>query len=126
MILETESGVLVNVETSVNIRYGYDIRGEVVGEDRHGGAGRDRPGRPAHAATASACASPRTGASGSSPPTTWSSRSGSTRSSPGTGLTGPSSWDGYAAQVVCDAGVKALYSGDRIEIELGSKPALYS
>ena len=33
MILETASGVLVNVETSVNIRYGYDIRGEVVGED---------------------------------------------------------------------------------------------
>ena len=33
MILETDSGVLVNVETSVNIRYGYDIRGEVVGED---------------------------------------------------------------------------------------------
>ncbi|MBA2559736.1 MAG: Gfo/Idh/MocA family oxidoreductase, partial [Propionibacteriales bacterium] len=33
MILETTSGVLVNVETSVNIRYGYDIRGEVVGED---------------------------------------------------------------------------------------------
>ena len=33
MILETESGVLVNVETSVNIRYGYDIRGEVIGED---------------------------------------------------------------------------------------------
>ena len=32
MILESESGVLVNVETSVNIRYGYDIRGEVVGE----------------------------------------------------------------------------------------------
>ena len=25
--------MLVNVETSVNIRYGYDIRGEVVGED---------------------------------------------------------------------------------------------
>jgi hypothetical protein len=32
MILRTESGVLVNVETSVNIRYGYDIRGELVGE----------------------------------------------------------------------------------------------
>ena len=28
-----DSGVLVDVETSVNIRYGYDIRGEVVGED---------------------------------------------------------------------------------------------
>ena len=33
MLLETESGVLVDVETSVNIRYGYDIQGEVVGED---------------------------------------------------------------------------------------------
>ena len=33
MILETTTGVLVNVETSVNIRYGYDIRGEVIGED---------------------------------------------------------------------------------------------
>ena len=38
---------------------------------------------------------------------------------------GPSSWDGYAAQVVCDAGVKALYDGDRVQIELGDKPPLY-
>ena len=44
----------------------------------------------------------------------------------GATLTGPSSWDGYAAQAVCDAGVKSLYSGDRIEIELGTRPALYS
>ena len=27
------SGVLVDVEIFVNIRYGYDIRGEVVGEN---------------------------------------------------------------------------------------------
>ncbi len=39
MLLETESGVLVDIETSVNIRYGYDIRGEVVGEDGTVGAG---------------------------------------------------------------------------------------
>jgi myo-inositol 2-dehydrogenase/D-chiro-inositol 1-dehydrogenase len=43
----------------------------------------------------------------------------------GTPLTGPSAWDGYAAQVVCDAGVESLYSGERVEIELGSRPALY-
>jgi myo-inositol 2-dehydrogenase/D-chiro-inositol 1-dehydrogenase len=41
-------------------------------------------------------------------------------------LSGPSAWDGYAAQVVCDAGVSALYSGERVEIVLGDKPALYS
>src|SRR4051794_26299585 len=33
LLLEMASGVLVDVEISVNIRYGYDIRGEVVGED---------------------------------------------------------------------------------------------
>jgi len=32
VVLETESGVLVDVEISVNVRYGYDIRCEVVGE----------------------------------------------------------------------------------------------
>src|SRR5919107_200034 len=31
VLFETESGVIVDVEVSVNIRYGYDIRGEVVG-----------------------------------------------------------------------------------------------
>ena len=31
VVLETESGVLVDVEISVNARYGYDIRCEVVG-----------------------------------------------------------------------------------------------
>ena len=41
-------------------------------------------------------------------------------------LSGPSAWDGYAAQVVCDAGVSALYGGDRVEIVLGDKPALYT
>ena len=46
--------------------------------------------------------------------------------SAGQGAVGPSAWDGYAAQVVCDAGVNALYSGDRVEIDLGAKPDLYS
>src|SRR6266567_1377992 len=32
VLLEMASGVLVDVELSVNIGYGYDIRGEVVGE----------------------------------------------------------------------------------------------
>jgi myo-inositol 2-dehydrogenase/D-chiro-inositol 1-dehydrogenase len=45
--------------------------------------------------------------------------------SAGEGATGPSAWDGYAAQMVCDAGVEALYSGARVEIDLGEKPALY-
>ena len=40
--------------------------------------------------------------------------------------TGPSSWDGYAAAAVCDAGVEALRDGARVPITLAHKPALYA
>ena len=36
VLLEMASGALVDVEVSVNIAYGYDIRGEIVGRDRRG------------------------------------------------------------------------------------------
>jgi myo-inositol 2-dehydrogenase/D-chiro-inositol 1-dehydrogenase len=125
MILESESGVLVNVETSVNIRYGYDIRGEVVGETGTA-ALADR-----------GLVVLRTGNQvGVSVPEDWRQRFVSAYDvefqewvnalSAGEGATGPTAWDGYAAQVVCDAGVSSLYSGDRVPIDLGDKPALYS
>jgi myo-inositol 2-dehydrogenase / D-chiro-inositol 1-dehydrogenase len=125
MILETESGVLVNVETSVNIRYGYDIRGEVIGED-------------GTAALADTGAVVLRGAHkvGVAVPEDWRERfitaydvefqewinEVSTRGE----VSGPSAWDGYAAQAVCDAGLVALHGGDRVEVELVDKPALYS
>jgi len=125
MILETESGVLVNVETSVNIRYGYDIRGEIVGE--HGTAALAETGQVVLRTNNSV---------GVRVPEDWRERfiaaydvefqEWINEVVAGTGTTGPSSWDGYAAQAVCGAGVKALYSGDRIAIELGSRPAIYS
>jgi myo-inositol 2-dehydrogenase/D-chiro-inositol 1-dehydrogenase len=125
MTLESETGVLVNVETSVNVRYGYDIRGEVVGET--GTAALADRGlvvlRSGHQA-------------GVAVPEDWRQRfiaaydvelqEWVSAVASGEGATGPTAWDGYAAQVVCDAGVKALHSGDRVEIDLGDKPALYS
>jgi myo-inositol 2-dehydrogenase/D-chiro-inositol 1-dehydrogenase len=41
-------------------------------------------------------------------------------------VTGPSVWDGYAAAAVCEAGVRALEDGGRVEVELAGKPALYA
>ena len=125
MILESESGVLVNVETSVNIRYGYDIRGEVIGETGTA-ALADRGLVVVRSAN-------RVGVE---VPEDWRRAlhrrlrrrvpGVDQRGLRGPGAVGPSAWDGYAAQVVCDAGVNALYSGDRVEIDLGAKPALYS
>lgn len=124
MVVETESGVLVNVETSVNIRYGYDIRGEVVGETgtvaladrnqvdlrhagfRSGGVPGDWRERFAVAFDTEFQEWIDTIASGSEP-------------------AGPSSWDGYAATVVCDAGVRSLATSERVPVILGDKPALY-
>jgi len=124
MILETSSGVLVNVETSVNIRYGYDIRGEVVGET--GTAALADRGEVLLRTSNSA---------GVAVPTDWRERFGAAYDTEfqewinavaaGEGATGPSSWDGYAAQAVCEAGVQALGSGERVEVQMIEKPALY-
>jgi myo-inositol 2-dehydrogenase/D-chiro-inositol 1-dehydrogenase len=124
MIVESVSGVLVNVETSVNIRYGYDIRGEVIGET--GTAALADRGLVVLRSEQHA---------GVSVPEDWRERFLAAYDTEfqewidavtaGSGATGPSSWDGYAAQVVCDAGVEALYGGERVVIELGEKPALY-
>ena len=40
-------------------------------------------------------------------------------------VTGPSTWDGYAAAAVCEAGVRALEGGGRVEVDLVEKPPLY-
>ncbi|MFH8368827.1 Gfo/Idh/MocA family protein [Streptomyces sp. NPDC018031] len=38
---------------------------------------------------------------------------------------GPSAWDGYAAAAVCEAGVRAQATGERVAVELVERPALY-
>ena len=124
MVVESESGVLVNVETSVNIRYGYDIRGEVVGESGT-----------AALADRNLVDVRRGGAVSGRVPADWRERfvvafdtefqEWINTVAAGKEPTGPSSWDGYAATVVCDAGVDALASGERVAIVLGEKPALY-
>ena len=40
-------------------------------------------------------------------------------------ISGPSSWDGYAAAVTADACVEAQKTGKIVEIKLGSRPVLY-
>jgi myo-inositol 2-dehydrogenase/D-chiro-inositol 1-dehydrogenase len=123
VLLETEDGVLVDVEVFVNARYGYDIRCEVVGESgtitlpapmavevRADGEGRqevddDFRGRFADAYRAQM--------------QSWVDALGDG------GPQGPSAWDGYAAAVVAGACVEALRSGRREEVRLAHRPGLY-
>jgi myo-inositol 2-dehydrogenase / D-chiro-inositol 1-dehydrogenase len=123
VLLETSGGVLVDVEIFVNCGFGYQVGCEAVGErgtarlgDAHGlyvnTAGRwggeiaqdfmvrfedayDREVR------------------------RWAdaARRGT--------VEGPSVWDGYAAAVACEAGVRAQVTGERVPVELPGRPALY-
>jgi myo-inositol 2-dehydrogenase/D-chiro-inositol 1-dehydrogenase len=124
LLLETESGVIVDVEISVNIRYGYDIRGEVVGEDGTAALGESNP-----------VTVRLDGGVTSRVPADWRERfiraydielqewADAVRSG---GDFGPSSWDGYAAAAVSDAALEAKHSGARTVVSLADKPALYA
>jgi myo-inositol 2-dehydrogenase/D-chiro-inositol 1-dehydrogenase len=124
VLLETSRGTLIDVEVSVNIRYGYDIRCEVVGE----------LGTVALADRAEVVVR-RDGRVGGAVPTDWRERfrraydtelgDWLTAVAAG-GTTGPSSWDGYAATAVADACLVALRTGERVPVALGERPALYA
>ncbi len=125
LIMETAAGVLVDVEISVNIRYGYDIRGEISGENGTAALGSLAP------------VSVRAAGRSSEPiPVDWRDRFIGAYdvefqewidSIAGGGQpVGPSSWDGYAAAVVSDAGVAALRGGGRVPVSLAPKPSFYS
>ena len=125
LILELANGVLVDVEISVNVRYGYDIRGEILGEDGTAALGELTP-----------VSVRKAGAVSTPVPADWRERFIAAYdvefqewidSIAGGGVpVGPSAWDGYAAAVVSDAGVAALRGGERVEVTLADKPKLYA
>ncbi|MFP5346643.1 MAG: Gfo/Idh/MocA family oxidoreductase [Actinomycetes bacterium] len=124
VLFDAESGALVDVEVSVNIRYGYDIRTEVIGEDGT-----------AALADGSAVLVRRDGGITGGVPADWKERFGLAYDlelqawvdSVRTGeAVGPTAWDGYAAAVVSDAALEALASGQRTAVRLRDKPDLYA
>jgi len=124
LLLETADGVLVDVEISVNIRYGYDIRGEIIGEDGTAALGELSP-----------VSVRRLGQLSAPVPADWRERfilaydvevqEWIDSIADGGAPLGPSSWDGYAAAVVSDAGVEALRTGNRVQVALVEQPKLY-
>lgn len=123
VLLHMASGALVDVEISVNIGYGYDIRGEVSCETGIASL----PNRPA------VVVSDRHGIR-QALPADWRERfleaydqefrEWIEAARRGT-ATGPSSWDGYAATLVADAALRAVESGRIEAVAMRDKPALY-
>lgn len=124
LLLEMASGVLVDVEVFVNARYGYDIRGEIVGETGTVAlADGDGP------------AVKQDGRRASQVPADWRERFGRAfdaefqdwLNAVGAGTpSGPSAWDGYAAAVATDACLAALRTGQRTPVTVPGQPAFYA
>lgn len=123
VLLHMASGALVDVEISVNIGYGYDIRGEISGECGVAAL----PNRPATVIT---------DAQGirQAIPEDWRERfiaaydqeffEWVAAASQG-GATGPSTWDGYAATLVADAALRAAQTGGFEPVQMIEKHSLY-
>ncbi len=124
VLLETESGVLIDVEVFVNCRYGYDIRCEVVGELGTVSLGADPSVIVKHAAQRQQHV-----------PTDWIERFAEAYDSEmrawidsvsdGSAV-GPSAWDGYAATAAATACLESLgSSGQRTLVQLQQRPDFY-
>ena len=123
MVVETTQGQLVNIEINNNAGYGYDVRGEVVGEK---GTAFLRSPVQAEANVALKQITtyaedwrPRFAEAYRLQNLTWvkSIHSGVPA--------GSSAWDGYCATLVAEAGVKALRTGTKVEIQSIAKPNFY-
>jgi myo-inositol 2-dehydrogenase/D-chiro-inositol 1-dehydrogenase len=112
VLLESEGGVLIDVEIFANAGYGYDIRCELVGESGtvsladHGGT---QVAPDFHERFAAAYARELDA---------W------VRALDGGPQFGPSAWDAYAA--VADACLESQVTGRRAEVRLERRPDLYA
>jgi myo-inositol 2-dehydrogenase / D-chiro-inositol 1-dehydrogenase len=124
VLLEMASGILVDVEVFANAGYGYDIRGEVVGEcgtaalADDGGAAVRTAGQ--HSGRIPANWQERFSRSYDAELQDWLDSVAS-----GTPA-GPSAWDGYAAAAVTDSCIGALRTGDRTAVPLRDRPEFYA
>jgi myo-inositol 2-dehydrogenase/D-chiro-inositol 1-dehydrogenase len=124
LVLRTDNGVLVDVEIFVSARYGYDVRGELVGESgsiqlqppstvttRYEGLAGQPVARDFR---------PRFQDAYRNELQAWVAASASGE------VCGATAWDGYAAAAVAEACLHSLATGTTTPVEVGTQPPLYS
>jgi len=124
LMLGLDNGMLVNVEAAVNVAYGYDIRGEILGETGT-----------IELAESGKVVVKKAGRYGGRVPEDWRERfiraydielQEWVDAAAEGNSTGPSAWDGYAATVVSDAAIEAYRSQGKVTISMRDKPDLYA
>jgi myo-inositol 2-dehydrogenase/D-chiro-inositol 1-dehydrogenase len=126
MVLETDRGQLVNIEINNNAAYGYDVRGELVGEK-----GSIFLNASAHTRRNSELMTYERYAQD------WRQRFAEAYRLQNkafvnfvrTGVfpaIASNAWDGYCAALVAEAGVEALRTGERVTLAKTDRPSLYN
>jgi myo-inositol 2-dehydrogenase / D-chiro-inositol 1-dehydrogenase len=124
MVLETVAGQLVNIEVNISATYGYDVRGELVGEK-----GTAFLRAPIHTDVNLGLKQINTY------PADWrprfvdayrqQNRAWVKSINSGKPNLGASAWDGYCSTAVAEAGVEALKTGKTVAVAQISKPKFY-
>jgi myo-inositol 2-dehydrogenase / D-chiro-inositol 1-dehydrogenase len=124
VVMELDTGVLVDVEMNVSVQFGYQVATEAVFQ-----RGVARIGQPhglqlwqdaAFRIAEHADYTTRFKEAYDNEVQAWvdAARLG--------GIAGPSAWDGYQVAVACAAGVKALQTSGPVQLDLPETPAFYS
>jgi len=122
--LETESGVIADVEMNVSVRFGYQVKTEAVFESGIAEIGRTSGTTVWHEGkyfgSEHVTFKTRFGAAFDNEVQRWvnAARHGT--------IDGPSAWDGYLVAAACAAGVEALETGKRVEVSYAPKRSLYN
>lgn len=123
VLIETQGGVLADVEIFVNAKFGYQVAAQAVFEDGIVNIGNDVGPYARSAGRWGGTIAPsfveRFKNAFDLEVQTWvdAARHGT--------INGPSAWDGYATAACCEAGVAAQRTGEKVKVELKDKPALY-
>ncbi|YCH05797.1 Gfo/Idh/MocA family protein [Arthrobacter sp. alpha11c] len=123
VLLETESGVLADVEIYVNAKFGYQVATQASFEDGIVSIGGDSGPYIQSSGKWGGSVTPgfeeRFGAAYDVEVQAWVDAA--LRGEIG----GPTAWDGYATAACCEAGVEAQKSGEKVKVQLNTKPDLY-
>ena len=123
VLIETENGVLADVEIFVNAQFGYQVATQAVfekgivniGED--GGPYIRSAGRWGGEITPGFVERFRDAYDIEIQRWVEAAKRGE--------VDGPTAWDGYAAAACCEAGVAAQKSGEKVDVSLKNKPSIY-